>query len=210
MKKFLILPIICCLLFATGCETASDLITDVQEKKEQRATQLPTEFATPNTDIDTEESGETEEPKTTIFVSDIIKMNNEWTMMGECEGTLTDENKKDRILLGTSAQAKNGKMQWGDSQYWTLAVISERGAYNLLSVQINGQVYFEYGEAFIKGVSTPIVTAYIFSGNAREIRSYVYDKANDFFVEEIIYTTTDFSTGGVNTFYSTFPEYKSK
>lgn len=208
MKKFLIFPILVCLMFAAGCETASDLIKNTQPQRENHV-QIPVQIPMQTPGVDNSDD-ETEGIRTTIAVSDIIKMNNDWTMMGECEAKLTDENKKDRILLGTSAKAKNGEMQWDDSQFWTLAVISEEGAYNLLSVRTGGQVYFEYNEAFIQGVSTPVITAYVFGGTDREIRNYTYDKDDGVFVEDIVYTTANFSTGGVNNYYSTFPEYKAK
>ena len=73
---------------------------------------------------------------------------------------------------------------------------------------MSGQVYIEVGEAFINGFSTPVITAYIFSGTDREIRNYVF--IDDYFEETIVYTTKGFSTGGVNCMYSTLPESEPK
>ena len=48
------------------------------------------------------------------------------------------------------------------------------------------------------------------SGIDRDIRNYVYDYDEDVFIEEQLFTTKTFSTGGINTIYSTFPEYKAR
>lgn len=201
MKKFLLLTAVLCILLTSGCQTASDLITP-----------SPSPSTSPITERETEEIPQTDtnDVKTTIPVSSIIKMNNDWTMMGEYETELTEKGKTDRILLGTSAKSKNGEMKWDDSQYWTLAVISEEGAYNLFSQRMQGYVYFELNEAFVKGISTKIITAYIFSGVDREIRNYVFDEKEKVFVEYPQYSTRNFSTGGINNMYSSFPEYKAK
>jgi hypothetical protein len=133
-------------------------------------------------------------------------MTNDWSILGSYNYELTEEGKKDRVIIGTSAQNKNGEMQWDDSQYWTVAVISEEGAYNLFFRRMQGRAYVEVNTCYVDGVSTPIITVYAFSGNDREIRNYVYD--GEFFVETIEYTTKDFSTGGINNMYGTIPDYK--
>lgn len=183
------------LFVLTGCKQTSDLLEpDVQNPPEVTLTPRPTE--------------DTEEPKTTIHLSQTLQMTNDWTLIGDYDYSLTKKGRKDRIVLATSAKDRNGEMMWDDSQYWTLAVISEEGAYNLFSQRMQGYVYVEVNEAFIKGLSTPVITAYIFSGNDREIRNYMFK--DGVFVETQEYSTKQFSTGGINNRYTTLPEPEKK
>ena len=101
-------------------------------------------------------------------------------------------------------------MQWDDSQYWTLAVLTEKGAYNLFYQRFQGVVYVEVNEAYLSGLPTNIITLYAFSGTDRDIRNYTYNEEEDAFIEDQIFTTKVFSTGGINNLYSTFPEYREK
>ncbi len=197
MKKLLSLLMILMVLFTTGCEKVSTLLEPKEEVED-----VPVVVPTQRPQI-TPEEGET---VTKIALSQELKMTNDWTILGSYNYELTKEDKKDRVIIGTSAQNKNGEMEWDDSQYWTVAVISEDGAYNLFFRRMQGRVYTEVNTCYVNGVSTPIVTVYAFSGNDREIRNYVYD--GEFFVETIEYTTKDFSTGGINNMYGTIPEYK--
>ncbi len=192
MKKNIFLMMLAAVMLC-GCTHTSDLIgTDPMTEPDPivEVTPFPTE--------------EVEDPKTTITLSQILKMTNDWTLIGDFNYSITEPGKKDRIVLATSAKAKNGEMMWDDSQYWTLAVIAEGGAYNLFNERMQGYVYAEVNEAFIKGLSTPVITAYIFSGNDREIRNYIFEE--DQFVEYVEYSTKNFSTGGINNRYSTLPE----
>ncbi len=193
MKKVLCLLLI--FMLTSGCKKTSDLITP-------ETTEPPIEGIVQNTP--SPEPEEIEEPKTTIPLTRTLKMTNDWTIMGDYDFSITQKGKKDRIVLATSAKSKNGEMMWDDSQYWTLAVISEDGAYNLFSKRMQGYVYAEVSEAFVKGLATPVITAYIFSGNDREIRNYIFE--DDMFVEYQEYSTKQFSTGGINNMYTTFPE----
>lgn len=197
MKKLLSLLMILMVLFTTGCEKVSTLL-EPNEEVEDVQVAIPTQ----RPQIIPKE-GET---VTKIACSQEIKMTNEWTILGSYNYELTKEGKKDRVIIGTSAQNKNGEMQWDDSQYWTVAVISEDGAYNLFFRRMQGRVYAEVNTCYVSGVSTPIVTVYAFSGNDREIRNYVYD--GEYFVETVEYTTKSFSTGGINNMYGTIPDYK--
>ena len=114
------------------------------------------------------------------------------------------------MLLGTSAQQENGEMEWEDSHYWTLAVLTEDGAYNLFFQRLHGMLYFEVNEAYISGVPTDVISLYIFSGTDREIRNYIYNEEEDVFVEDCLFSTSQFSTAGINNRYSTIPEAKAK
>ncbi len=197
MKKFLSLLMVAGILFASGCEKVSDLLVPEENEEEIIVTQTmePTNTQAPE-----------DEPQTKIPLSQMIQMTNDWELLGDYNFEITKKGKKDRIVLGTSAKAKNGEMMWDDSQYWTVAVISEDGAYNLFSQRMQGRVYMEVNEGFVKGIVTPVITVYIFSGNDREIRNYIFD--GEYFVESQEYTTKNFSTGGINNRYSTIQEYK--
>ena len=203
MKKGIVLILTICVLLLAGCEQVSDLIKPEEEDTAVIVTPADTEKEEDN-------GNETEEPKTKIVLSQTLNMTNEWTIMGDYSMSLTKSGKKDRVILATSARSVNGEMQWDDSQYWTLAVLTDKGAYNLFYQRFQGVVYAEVNEAFISGIATPIITAYAFSGTDRDIRNYVYDYDEDAFIEEQIFTTKNFSTGGINTLYSTFPEYKAR
>lgn len=196
MKKILSLLLVAGVLFVSGCEKVSDLLVPKEEGEDVFATQTTKPTKAP----------EEEDLQTKIPISQMLNMTNDWELLGDYDFEITQKGKKDRIVLGTSAEARNGEMMWDDSQYWTVAVISETGAYNLFSERIQGRVYMEVNEGFIKGVVTPVITVYIFSGNDREIRNYTFD--GEYFVESQEYTTRNFSTGGINNMYSTFPEYK--
>ncbi len=201
MKKGIVLILTLCMLLLTGCEQVADLI-----KPEEEDASVITNAG----DTEKVEEEEPEEPKTKIVLSQTLNMTNEWTIMGDYSMYLTKSGKKDRVLLATSARSVNGEMQWDDSQYWTLAVLTDEGAYNLFYQRFQGVVYAEVNEAYVKGIATPVITAYAFSGTDRDIRNYVYDYDEDVFVEEQLFTTKTFSTGGINTIYSTFPEYKAR
>lgn len=191
------------MLMLTGCQQVADLVKPTDE--EQEVTNPVTE-----TKKDNEEKVDVEEPKTRIVLSKTLNMTNDWTLMGDYSISLTKSGKKDRVILGTSAKSVNGEMQWDDSQYWTLAVLTDKGAYNLYYQRLQGMVYAEINEAFISGVATPVITVYAFSGTDRDIRNYIYNYDEDAFIEEQLFTTKAFSTGGINTIYSTFPEYKAR
>lgn len=202
MKKTVIILMAVCMLMLTGCEQVADLIRP--DETEQEVT-VPV-----NIERKDKTDTEKEEPKTKIVLSKTLNMTNEWTIMGDYSISITKSGKKDRVLLATSAKSVNGEMQWDDSQYWTLAVLTDSGAYNLFYQRFQGLVYAEVNEAFISGVATPVITVYAFSGTERDIRIYTYDYDEDAFIEDQIFTTKVFSTGGINTLYSTFPEYKAR
>ena len=204
MKKMAIILMAVCMLVLSGCEQVADLVKPDEEEQEVVVPAVDTKK-----DGDWEEP-EQEEPKTKIVLSKTLNMTNEWTIMGDYSISLTKSGKKDRVLLATSARSVNGEMQWDDSQYWTLAVLTEKGAYNLFYQRFQGQVYAEVNEAYIRGIATPIITVYAFSGTDRDIRNYTYSYDEDAFIEDQIFTTKTFSTGGINTLYSTFPEYKAR
>ena len=200
MKKLLILMVAASLLLVSGCENAASLLAP-EGKESDVVTQTEAPEKTPEPSKNPED-----EPQTKIALSQMLEMTNDWTILGDFDFEITQKGKKDRIVLATSAETKNGEMMWDDSQYWTAAVIAEDGAYNLFSERIQGYVYMEVNEGFMKGVITPVITLYIFSGNDRDIRNYVFD--GEYFVESQEYTTRNFSTGGINNMYSTIQEYK--
>ncbi len=191
MKKLLMLLTLVFLI--SGCQKASDLLIP-----EPSVTPMPTIDATFETGKDKKE------PNNEIYMSQVIHMNGDWTTMGSVRYAVTDDYKKSRIILATSAKTKDGEVMWDDSQYWTLAVVTQEGVYNLFHNRISGYVYMEVNEAFVRGLSTPIITAYMIGNNEREIRHYIFDE--DHFEEYIEYTSDDYSTGGINNIYSTIPE----
>lgn len=198
MKKIVLAAIIAVMMLVSGCQKASDLLS-------------PTPVPTPDIPVETMsplETGTPEEPNELIYLSQTLKMTNDWTIIGDYDISLTEGRTHDRVVLATSAKMKKGQVLWDDSQYWTLAVLNENGAYNLFSQRMSGQVYLEIGEAYMNGLATPVVTAYIFSGADREIRNYKF--VDEYFEETIIYSTKEFSTGGFNCLYSTIPESDPK
>lgn len=199
MKKLLILAATLAAMLLTGCETASELL-----KPEETEAPAVTETQKPITSQD----NETEEPITTIPRTQILQMTNDWTIMGDFRYNITNRSKEDRVVLATSAEHNGDEMMWDDSQYWTLAVIADDGAYNLFSQRIQGYVYAEVNEAFINGITTTVITAYVFSNADRDIRNYIYDSDKDVFIEYQEYTTKSFSTGGINNLFTSMPEYK--
>lgn len=199
MKKILIAATLCGTMLLAGCETASELL-----KPEE--TDAPSVVVTQKP-INTDEPKENE-PQTTIACTQILQMTNDWTIMGDYKREITKKGKEDRIVLATSAQSEGNEMLWDDSQYWTLAVIAKDGAYNLFSENMPGYVYAEVNEGFVGGITTTVITAYIFSNTDREIRNYIYDSEKDVFVEYQEYTTKSFSTGGINNLFTSMPEYE--
>lgn len=195
MKKILLGVLMVCMMLISGCQKASDLLS------------APT--ATPTTaPVVTQAPAQTFKPEASngsqIVISQMLKMTNDWTIIGDYDVSLTGKEVKDRLVLGTSASMKNGEIMWDDSQYWTIAVLNEDGAYNLFSQRMSGQVYVEVNEVFVNGFATPVITAYIFSGTDREIRNYSF--VDGAFEETIVFNAKEFSTGGVNCLYSTLPE----
>lgn len=197
-KTAIIMMIIMCLGLVSGCQKAADLLVE--------PTPEPTVPVVTQAPVDSMEQQNV--VNAVIPISQTLKMTNDWTILGDYSTRLTWREEDDRVVLGTSAKTVNGEIMWDDSQYWTIAVINENGAYNLFSERMAGQVYMEVGEAFYNGMTTPIVTAYIFSGAEREVRNYTFN--GESFDEVILYSTREFSTGGVNSLYTTFPEYESR
>lgn len=198
MKKTVIIMVIMCLGLVTGCQKAADLLVE--------PTPEPTIPTVTNAPI--EHNVQQNEVTSVIPISQTLKMTNDWTILGDYSAQLTWNDEYDRVVLGTSAKTVNGEIMWDDSQYWTIAVLNENGAYNLFSERVTGQVYMEVGEAFFNGMTTPVVTAYIFGGADREVRNYTFN--GESFDETIVYTTRQFSTGGINSLYTTFPEYVAR
>lgn len=206
MKKFAIMLMVLSVLL-TGCQRTAELI-----KPEETEDVVVKDNTEPEKETENTETKEPEERKTKILLSAILKITNEWTIMGDYHTQITKHStkeKSDRVLLGTSAQQENGEMEWEDSHYWTLAVLTEDGAYNLFYQRLQGMLYFEVNEAYISGVPKEVITLYIFSGTDREIRNYIYDEKEDVFVEDRLFTTGAFSTAGINNRYSTIPEAKA-
>jgi len=198
MKKSVVFVLLMLALVLSGCEKVADSIMP-----EEKAVSAP---ITAEPERKEDASGA---PLKRIVLSKTLHMTNDWTIMGDYNKPITKSG-NDRILLATSAQTENGEMLWDDSQYWTLAVLTEEGAYNLFFERVNGRVYAEVNEAYVQGVATTIITAYIFSGGDREVRNYTYSYNEDAFIEEQMFTTKSFSTGGISNMYSTFPEYKAR
>ncbi len=205
MKKIIMILLALSMLLA-GCQRTANLIKPeetedtVVEKQDKEEEEKPE---------DTDELGR----KTKVPISEQLKMTNEWTIMGDYSTRLTKHyksDKEDRVLLATSAQQENGEIEWEDSHWWTLAVLTADGAYNLFYQRIQGSMYFEVNEAYISGVPTEVITLYIFGGTDREIRNYIYDEKDDVFVEDRLYSTSKFSTAGINNRYTTIPEAKAR
>ncbi len=208
MKKFIFMLLAASVLLA-GCHKTADLIKPEEPEKSEGTVAAIKPKAEQVEENDTEEP---DERKTKSVISEQLKMTNEWTIMGDYHTKITKhaaKDKDDRVLLGTSAQQENGEMEWGDSQYWTLAVLTGDGAYNLFYQRLQGMLYFEVNEAYISGVPTEVITLYIFSGTDREIRNYIYDEEDDSFYEDRLFSTSQYSTAGVNNRYSTIPEAKA-
>lgn len=198
MKKIILLTLVLSTLALSGCQTAANMVS-------------PKDEAVDSTPLVAEPEIDKEETITKkIVLSKTLNMNNEWTIIGDFKKSLTKSGKPDRIILATSAEAEEGEIQWDDSQYWTLAVITDEGAYNLFYERLSGKVYVEVSEAYVQGIPTPVVTAYIFSGSDREIRNYSYSYKEDAFVEQSMFSTQEFSTGGISNLYSTFPDPKAR
>lgn len=189
MKKILIMLTFVFLL--AGCQKTSDLLIP-----EPSATPIP--IATPSP------VPEEQKPEDEIYVSQVIHMSGDWTILGDYRYFLTNKSQKDKIILATSAETMDGEIQWDDTQYWTLAAISKDGVYNLFHERMSGHLYMEVNEAFVRGLSTPIITLYNFGGGEREIRHFVFDE--DHFEETVEYTGENYSTGGINNLFSTIPE----
>ena len=148
----------------------------------------------------------TEKEATKIQLSQILKMKETWTTLAHTQSEIRKKGVKDRIVLATSAKTEKGEIMWDDSQNWTLAVVADEGVYNLYSEYITGRLYFELNVFYVNGLETNAVTLYIFDGAKREIRNYIFQ--DDGFVENVLFSTDDVSTAGINNTFSTFPEYQ--
>ena len=190
MKKIIaVLAAAMMVLSASGCNSQKQ----PQETAEPVITPIPTVEPT-------------EAPKEKIQLSQILKMKETWTTLSYTQCDIRKKGTKDRIVLATSAKTEKGEIMWDDSQDWTLAVVTDNGVYNLYSEFISGRLYFEVNDYYLQGIETQAVTLYIFDGAKREIRNYIFE--DDGFVENVLFTTDDVSTAGINNTFSSFPEYK--
>lgn len=202
MKKLMVVMLVLSALL-TGCDRTAELIKPKTVSKGAEST-----VTEPNKKKKVKIS---DERKTKILLSQQLRGQQDWTVMGSYYTELTKhatDDGKDRVLLWTEAKPDNGEMKWDETHYWALAVVTNDGAYNLYYKQLAGELYCEVNEIYISGVATDVITLYIFSEKDREIRNYIYDEDDDVFVEDQVFATGAFSTAGVSNKYSTIPESK--
>jgi len=208
MKKLLSLLMILVVLLTSGCETVSTLLIpeDVNKADSEETEIVIPETEKPKSELDDDGT------KNKIAKGTEYKNNNHNTTMFDEYVDITEAESKDRVILATDAQPKDGLMNWSESNYWSLGVLVDGnndgvpdGVYNLYFGDMSGRIYVEVNEYLIQGIATPVITAYFFGGEKREIREYLYD--GKFFVETTSYTTDNFSTGGINNIVTSFPDY---
>ena len=161
--------------------------------------------------VEETEAIEAETPKTKIYISQQLRGQQNWSIIDLYDINLTKHataDMEDRVLLWTSAKAENGEINSGELNYWTLAVITNDGAYNLFYSRIDGMAYAEIYEKEVDGVETQVITLYIFDSTDRVIKNYTYDEDDDVFVEEQVFSAAEHSDRGFVNKYSTIPKAK--
>lgn len=114
----------------------------------------------------------------------------------------------DNISLYCSAGANEEReLLLDDINKWVLEVTDGINEYTLYKEDIsNGNVYAEVAEYYKDGVSIPVISVIKSSNMGLSITNYTYNKSDEGFVEEKIFTTDDLSEGGINKSASSIAE----
>lgn len=211
MKRLLSLLMILVVVLTTGCQKVANLVTPKDDGKKEEG--VETTYVATNPSVTQDRTDESDENKVTkkIRRSEILQTTNNNEIVGNFNYKITKKDSEDRIMLSTSADFNRDNVDWKNPHHWCLAVVSDDNndgkfdaAYNLFYGEMTGQMYMEVSEYFINGISTPVITAYIFNVGQVQIRNYIFN--GEEFEETIVYE--DVSTGSINTHYTSIPECK--
>lgn len=157
-------------------------------------------------------SEQSESPKPTEAVKKINttaspKDTSDFEPMGRYETDITGDGSEDLITLYTSAErSENGEMLWDDTQEWLLSAETENGVYELYSERIHGFAYMNVADFYKETGDEKVVSVYIAGNAVNELREYSF--SDNAFNENIAYSTDKTAKEGINSLYSSIPEYR--
>jgi len=203
IKMFLVLVGIA--LMVSGC-TEDAVPTSITQEPETPVEAVSNENTSP------EKESPTDRENRLIVASEIDDEILSWHKVSDYVGDLDGDNKDEEIVLATTAECnKNGEFIWNDGQDWALYVIDGSEKYLLFNEYINaGYPYMEIADYYMEDGAKPQINVVISTGASFILRGYSYQEEQSAYAEEILYSTKDVTAGGINTRFSSFPEYQKE
>lgn len=135
-----------------------------------------------------------------------------WHKVSKYEGDLDGDGVDEKLVLSTTAECdKNGEFFWNDGQNWALYVIDGQESYLLFNEYISaGYPYFEVSDYYMKDGDVTVIDVVTTSGASFMLRGYYFVKNENGYAENVIYNTKTLTSGGINTKFSSFPEYQKE
>lgn len=124
--------------------------------------------------------------------------------VGDVDADGTDE----RTVISTSAErTKNGEFLWNDGQDWAVFVEDTNGVYMLFDKFVQaGNVYFDVSDYYMKDGAQPKILVTETTGAGLVLKTYLFSKNENGYVEETIYDTSVITEAGINRRFTSFPE----
>lgn len=170
-----------------------------------------TEIEQGESDVDV--SAETDETEKVLIEASVIPDDIlTWHKVSDYAGDLDNDGEDEELILATTAECDaRGNFSWNDGQNWALYVFDGNDEYLLFKEYINtGYPYFEVSDYYMEDGAKTQINVVISSGASFSLRSYEFSEPAGAYVEEVIYTTKNITDGGINTRFSSFPEYQKE
>lgn len=135
-----------------------------------------------------------------------------WHNVSRYEGDLDADGVDEELVLSTTAECdKNGEFVWNDGQNWALYVVDGQDSYLLFNEYINaGYPYFEVSDYYLKNEAVTVIDVVTTSGASFMLREYYFSENEKGYAENVVYNTKNITSGGINTRFSSFPEYQKE
>ena len=135
-----------------------------------------------------------------------------WHKVSKYEGDLDGDGTDEELVLSTTAECdKKGEFVWNDGQNWALYVVDGQESYLLFNEYISaGYPYFEVSDYYLKDDTVTVIDVVTTSGASFMLRGYYFSDTEKGYVENMAYNTKNITSGGINTRFSSFPEYQKE
>ncbi len=206
MKKIVvILTLIGIILSVSGCGEEATRPTSAD-------TEIVGQGVNGGTDVASESSFLQGDVNKIITASEIPDDVLSWHKVSKYEGDLDGDGVDEKLVLSTTAECdKNGDFVWNDGQNWALYVVDGQESYLLFNEYISaGYPYFEVSDYYMKDDIVTVIDVVTTSGASFLLRGYYFSEAEKGYAEKVIYDTKNITSGGINTKFSSFPEYQKE
>lgn len=174
MKKIFLTIMILCLPGLIGCQKPAEPVNAPAPTDSPVSVEREFKKHETSTDIDTEGCNK----------------------IGEYSLDFDRDDEEDLVELFTSAEIVDGEIFGDDRNRWILTVATNEGTYKLYDEYIQlGEVQVEVGEFYNEDTDTAVIMT-ITSNAGKSITHYIFK--DDVFVEEMVYSTDEFSQNGAS------------